>query len=279
MPNEVVVVHAHGDDETLQTGLPIVHWLAAGWNVRQVTMTRGGVTAASLKLDGLGGPCGHPGHLYVHDPVFEEYPADLTPEQIGDARMRETAAALAAATLITPNAGVAHVGKVFHYIHDLPTGWGGPTTGQPPTPEGIAAAQAIIETYVQRFPAAAIHTMSPTDDHPDHAACGHALRNLQADPAYSAQLDDSMYFVSRLYWATTLGAYPADVLAEGPQWFPTNSRKAEYDDVARKMRDAFFIFDPTDGLLAVGGHQVPNQFARCFPAVGSGQNIAAVWHN
>jgi len=271
------VIAAHGDDETLTFGLPIVHWLAAGWNVRVVTATKGGVTPASLKLDGSA-PCGHPAHLYTHDPVAEGYADQLTVEAIGEARMRETGAALAAATLITPNVGVAHVGKVFHYVHDLPTGFGGPSGGSP-TPEGIALAHDVVGQYVQQFPSAAIHAPSPTDDHPDHAALGLALRQWQADPAHSAQLADSMFFVSRLYWATTLGAYPPDVYAEGPQWFPTNSRKAEYDDAARKMRDAFFAFSPTDGRLAVGGHQVPSQFGRCFPAAGSGQNIAAVWHD
>jgi len=276
--NSVVLYAPHPDDETLSMGLPVVHWLAAGWDVHLVSVSRGGVSSASVKLDGSA-PCGMPSHLYTHHPAQEGYPVDLTADQIGEARLKETRTALGAATRIAPNSGVAQVGNVYHYEGNLPTNWGGPTVGQPPTAEGIAQAQAVIETYVNQYPDAAHHTMSPTDDHPDHAACGQALRNLKNSPTYSAQLADSMFFVSRLYWATTLGAYPADVAAENPQWFPTNSRKADYDAVARLMRDAFYAWSPAHGAYAVGGHQVPSQFARCFPEPGSGQSIAALWHD
>lgn len=277
MTNTVFTHWAHGDDETLTGGLPTVHWAAAGWDHHVVTYSHGDVSAASLKLDGLNGPCGHPSHLYTHSPAAEGY-AVPTPAEIGEARMRETANAIAAATLITPNAGVARVGRVFHHVHTLPTGFGGPSGGAP-TQAGIDAVAEIMQPYLDAYPDAAHHAQSYTDDHPDHAAIGYALKTFSLDPDYSADLADSMWFVSRLYWATTLGAYPADVYAQGPQWFPTNVRKPEYDAVVRKMRDAFYAYSPTDGLFAIGAHQVPSQFARAVPAAGSGQNIAAIWHS
>lgn len=244
--NDVFLIEPHADDFLLSMGLAAAHYLGAGYNVHLVTMTKGGSGGV---LDDLAGGVVCGSHGYRHDPVKEGYTAP-TEADFGDLRLAESRAALG-----TIAAAVSSAGTVEHFTGGLPDGFGG-TFGQPPTAAGIAAAKDVIKQYVDKYANGTtfFHTMSPTDNHPDHAACGIALRQLKQDPVYGPIVSGSRFFVSRLYWND------ADVLAEGATTFPaTASRKAEYDKAVRVAAKAYAAWQPPH-TLAVGYHQVINQF-------------------
>lgn len=244
--NDVYLIEPHADDFLLSKGIGAAHYLGAGYTVHVVTMSAGGSGGV---LDDLAGDVVCNSHGYRHDPAVEGYTAPQEAD-FRDLRLAESRAALGSlAAAITGSGGVEH--------HDggLATGFGGPA-GEPPTLEGIAAAKAVIKDLVDTHANGTtfFHTMSPTDNHPDHAACGAALRQLKQDPAYSAIVSGSRFFVSRLYWAD------ADVIAEGTTTFPaTASRKAEYDKAVRIAAKAYAAWQPPRAL-GVGYHQVINQF-------------------
>lgn len=258
----------HPDDETLSMGLAITHYLAAGLDVHMVSMTRGEAGGPIGSFNG-NNPCNWAQHPWTHNPVREGY-APITADILGAARLQEARSALGAMATVTPNPGVAATGNVFQHEGGLPDGFG--TT----SPTAVADAQAVIQTYTDAYPTAFHRTMSPTDDHPDHAACGQALRNLKnANPI----LGGAMFFVSRLYWAISQpdGQYPADVAAEGPQWFPTTARYAEFCTILRNRAvPCFSSWNPAEGSYAIGYHQVANQFAHNF---GPSASIANLWHD
>lgn len=260
---QVVFYSPHPDDETLSMGLAMVHYLAAGFDVHLVSMNRGGNGGPLGSFNG-GNVCNWGEHAYLHDPLREGYPV-LTATALGEARLKEARSALGAMSTITPNPGVAK-GQVFHHEGGLPDAFGS-------TPTAVADAQAVIAGYVAAYPAAFHHTMSPTDDHPDHAACGQALRNLKNS---NPNLSGARFFISRLYWGPT-PPRPADVQAENPSWFPTTSRKDEFYAVLRnRVAPMFAAWNPAAGSYAIGYHQVVNQFLNNF---GPSATIACLWHD
>jgi LmbE family N-acetylglucosaminyl deacetylase len=243
--NAVVLFEPHADDFLLSMGLAAAHYLGAGWKVHLVTMTAGGSGGV---LDDLAGDVVCGSHGYRHNPSKEGYTAP-TEADFSALRLRESRAALGTI------AAAVNGADVEHHTGGLPDGFGG-TWGSPPTAAGIAAAKDVIKYYVDTYANGTtfFHTMSPTDNHPDHASCGQALRELKNDPAYSYTLSGSRFFVSRLYWND------ADVIAEGTTTFPaTASRKAEYDKAVRVAAKAYAAWQPPEAL-AVGYHQVINQF-------------------
>lgn len=244
--SEVFLFEPHADDFMISMGIAAAHYLGAGWKVHLVTMSPSGSGGV---LDDLAGDVVCGSHGYRHNPAKEGYVAPLE-DDFHDLRFAESRAALG-----TLAAAITGSGDIEHFDGGLPTGFGGPAGG-PPTADGIAAAKAVIKEYVDANANGTtfFHTMSPTDNHPDHAACGQALRDLKNDPAYSYTLGGSRFFVSRLYWAD------ADVIAEGTTTFPvTASRKAEYDKACRIAAKAYAAWQPPH-TLAVGYHQVINQF-------------------
>jgi LmbE family N-acetylglucosaminyl deacetylase len=256
----------HPDDETLSAGLALTRWLAAGFDVHLVSMNRGGVAPASIKLDGSG-VCGYDG--YVHDPAREGYTVP-TNIDIAAARLAETRSALGAMATIPVDAGVP-AGGVFHHEGGLPDGFGG-TYGQPPTQAGIDAAKTVIAQFVADYPNSFHYTMSETDNHPDHAACGLALRQLKnVDPT----LVNARFFVSKLYWDYT--ANPDVAAQPGLAWFSAGPRKAEYDALLRgRVISCFKAWNPAAGSFGIGYHQVVNQFNNCF---STSVNISNLWHS
>jgi LmbE family N-acetylglucosaminyl deacetylase len=240
----VFLIEPHADDFLLSMGLAAAHYLGAGYRVHLLTMSPSGSGGV---LDDLAGDVVCGSHGYRHSPAKEGYVAPTEAEFHG-LRLAESRAALG-----TLAAAVANSGAVEHFDGGLPTGFGG-TPGYPPSAAGIAAAKDVIKHYVDTYAHGTtfFHTMSPTDNHPDHAACGVALRQLKQDPAYA--LGGSRFFVSRLYWND------ADVIAEGTTTFPaTPARKAEYDKAVRIAAKAYAAWQPPQ-TLAVGYHQVINQF-------------------
>jgi LmbE family N-acetylglucosaminyl deacetylase len=268
----------HPDDELLSMGLAIVHYLASGYEVHVVSMSRGGVTPASVKLDGVS-TCGY--HGYVHDPVDEHYTVPSV-EQISEARISEAHQSVGVMASISPT---STPGVVVHDEGNLADQYGGPTL--PPSPEGIAAAKAVMKGFIDANPNSSHFTMSESDQHPDHAALGIALRQLKNDPVYGPPLANAKFFVSRLYWASSQasGQYPPEVLAASGngatlQWYGSSStafqnRKAEYDALLRSAAKVYATWNPSVGLYAIGYHQVVNQFAKCF---GPSASIANLCH-
>jgi LmbE family N-acetylglucosaminyl deacetylase len=257
----------HPDDETLSAGLALLTFVASGYDVHLVSMTRGENGGPLGSFNGTNA-CNWADHPYTHSPDREGY-TSLTPTSLGAARLIEARNALGAMSTVPPSAGVT-LGNVYHHEGGLPDGFG--TT----SPTAVADAQAVISSMVSAVPNAFHYTMSETDDHPDHAACGAALRNLKnSDP----NLANARFFVSRLYWATSQpnGQYPADVAAQPDlAWFSAGTRKSEFDGLLRnRVIKAFSAWAPAAGSLAIGYHQVAGQFASNF---GSGVSIANLWH-
>lgn len=244
--SDVFLFEPHADDFLLSKGIAAAHYLGAGWKVHLVTMSAEGSGGV---LDDLAGDVVCGSHGYRHNPAMEGYTAPLEAD-FHDLRLAESRAALG-----TLSAAVAGSPGVEHFDGGLPSGYGGATSG-PPTAAGVAAAKEVIKHYVDTYANGTtfFHTMSPTDNHPDHAACGIALRELKNDPVYAPIVSGSRFFVSRLYWND------ADVIAEGTTTFPvTASRKAEYDKAVRIAAKAYAAWQPPH-TLSVGYHQVINQF-------------------
>jgi LmbE family N-acetylglucosaminyl deacetylase len=273
----------HPDDETLSAGLALTYYLAAGFDVHLVSMSQGDALGVANTINGLS-TCSIPEHPYAHDPEQEGY-APLTVDVTGDHRILEARGALGAMGSISPYPGVAATGRVHHHVEDLPTQWGcggcGSSTGLV-TPEGIAAAKAVMLPYVQNYPNSFHYTMSPADHHPDHAACGRALREIKAD--FPTLLGTPRFFVSRLYWAITPPQdgvhYAQDLLAEADgtlAWFAYSGTR--YAEFAAWLREKVVIpykaWSPAEGAYGLGYHQVTAQFVSNFGPLAS---VANLWH-
>jgi len=271
----------HPDDETLSMGLAMLYYIAAGFDVHLVSMNSGGALGVANTLNGVSACSTPTDHPYKHNPGREGY-APLTVEDVAAARILEARSALGAMAMIPPNPGVTP-GSVFHHVANLPDGYGSggaSSSTAPVTPGGIAAAKAKILPFVQDFPNSFHYTMSESDHHPDHAACGLALREIKAENP--TLLGTPRFFVSRLYWALSQpdGQYPADVLAAADgilAWFNySGSRKAEYDAWLRtQVAPAYRKWNPAAGSYGIGYHQVSSQFEKNF---GPNSSVANLWH-
>lgn len=273
----IVFFEPHPDDATLQAGLALTSYLAGGCEVHVVGMSRGAVTPASVKLDGSS-VCGYDG--YTHNPTSEMYTVPTT-DQIGAARVAEAKSAAGAMATIAPSPGVSQGTVTYHE--------GGPggflaeefgstgTTAIPGltcTAEGVAAAKTIIQWYIENYTNTFFFAMSPTDNHPDHAACGQALRDLKNDAIHGPSLVNSRFFVSKLYW--DYAANPDVASQSGLAWFNAGPRKADCDAVLRnRVIRCFSAWNPNGGSFGIGYHQVVNQFANCF---GPNIIIGNLWH-
>lgn len=265
----------HPDDEVLSMSLAILHHIASGYDVHVVSVSRGEITPGSIRIDGALN-CSYHGRF--HNVAREGIPTDITPEELGLARLAETRSALGVMALIPPSSGLTW-GSVNHHDAQLPTNYGKPTgttamTGLTCSREGVDLVKPVMQDLITQFPNSLHHTMSPTDNHPDHAACGQALRELkQVTPA----LANSRFFVSRLYWDYDLNP---DVLAQpGKEWYGTGSnsflsRKTEYDAHLRNhVIQMFACWNPAGRSYAIGYHQVVNQFNNNFGPTASIANL------
>jgi LmbE family N-acetylglucosaminyl deacetylase len=301
----------HPDDD-LYSMWPALHLLASGYEVHFVYLTRGEVTPASLKLDPdpshytpAGQPtCNWGDHAYRHSPDLEQFTLP-TSEELGLSRLNEGKSCIGAMATIPPTVAGAP-GHAFWHDENLGTAYGCDGCGSstaPPTEGGIAKADAVIRKYVDLYPNSFFYSMSPTDDHPDHAACGIALRRLKGNPVYHSDtktftytggdpvlgplLANAMFFVSKLYWGGPGGTppRPADVLAEKCAWYPNeypdNSKALPRIDeytahLKTKVAKAYTSWNPAQGSFAIGGgHSTPSQMANCIlsPSV-----VSALWH-
>ena len=291
----------HPDDETLSMGLAMLHYIANGFDVHLVSVTNGSALGVANTLNGgtdTGTPvtCTISDHPYIHNALREAYPlvspaVRLTVDDIGAARNKEARSALSMMAMVPPVTPGA-IASVTHHTENLPGDFAGSSSAStsPVTPEGIAAAKTIIKSYVDNYPNSFHYTMSETDDHHDHAACGFALRELKNDTTnhvpwdntltYHDALVNARFFVSRLYWAISQpdGQYPADVASmPGLAWF--NYYGAKYTDYCNWLRNqiipVYRAWNPAAGAYGIGYHQVASQFNNNF---GSSASIANLWH-
>jgi LmbE family N-acetylglucosaminyl deacetylase len=270
----------HPDDETLSMGLAATFYLNLGYDVHFVFMSPGGTTSARWKVaDGYS--CLE--HGYVHHPAQEGYPADLTMDDIGAIRLKEGRSAVGAMGTVTGS------GQVFVHqetaLPGIPDAYGG---SDYLNPTNVDVAQAIIKGYVDANDSSTFHhTMSDLDRHPDHACCGHALRNLKNDPVYSTKLSGSRFFISRLYWSPT--DYPDIAAKSGYAWVSStiknnnsalySARMAQYGTVLRnRVGPAYSAWNPAALSLAIGWHSVSGQFQDNGLVPGSTVAIDNKWH-
>lgn len=286
----------HPDDETLSMGLAMLHYIANGYDVHLVSVTVGDALGVANTLNGAanGTPvtCTNPtDHPYIHNPSREGIP-EFTAEMVGASRVLEARSALGAMAMV-PLVPGATAGTVTHHVEALHDGFGANGSGSstaPVTPEGIAAAKDVIKRYVDTYPNSFFYTMSETDDHHDHAACGFALRELKNDTVntvpyndnltYAQALTNARFFVSKLYWENNY-AKGADVKTmPGLAWF--NYYGTNYDRYCAWMRDqvikTYRAWNPAAGSYAIGYHSVVSQFNNCFPAPGGTVKQANLWH-
>jgi LmbE family N-acetylglucosaminyl deacetylase len=238
---DVYLIEPHADDFMISMCVAAAHYAGNAIKVNVVTMTSGGSGGVLDDLDGSA-VCGW--HGYHHNPAVEGYTAPAEAD-FANLRLAESHAALGSLVgYVASNVGCEH-------LH------GGLTDGFGSLPDGVSQAQAVIKQLVDTYANGTtfFHTMSPTaDDHPDHRACGQALRNLKNDPAYSSIVSGSRFFTTRLKWGS------AEATAEGLSTFPfAASRKAEFDRAIRIGAKAYAAWQPPQAL-GVGYHQVINQF-------------------
>lgn len=272
----------HPDDETLSMGLALIHFIASGYEVHLVSMTNGDAIGVTNTLNGSNGTgpvtCTIGDHPYVHSPAREGYP-ELTVADIGAARLKEARAALGAMAMLPS----ATPGTVVHHYAGLHDGFGGPAHGKATT-AAVAQVKTIMQGFIDDYPGSLHYTMSASDAHPDHAACGIALRELKNElPA----LANSKFFVSRLYWALSQpnGLYPQTVLDEADgtlAWYGASSSafQSRYSEYCAWLRTKaivpFRAWNPPAGAYGIGYHQVPSQFNNNF---GASVSMANLWHS
>lgn len=284
--NKLFVYAPHPDDEMLSMGLAILHYIASGYEVHLVSMNSGGALGVANTLNGTTHCSLGTEHPYTHDPDREGY-VDFTVPDVSAARILEARSSLGAMAMFPP-INPAAPGAVVHHAAGLPDGFGGPPDG-PVSAAGVAMAKDVIKSFIDANPNSTHFTMSdseatllPDKGHPDHGACGQALRELKLDPVYGPPLANAKFFVSRLYWAPPGGSYPPEVLAAAAgslQWFGSGSNsylahKAAYDSWLRgQVYPVWKAWNPAGGSFAVGYHQVPGQFINNFAAGVSMGNL------
>ena len=153
------------------------------------------------------------GHARHHAHVA--HPLDA--EGFQQARQRELAAAVAA----------LGVGPGDLLVHDLPDGG-----------VEVDAARRIIRSMAARYPGAQHRTMSYLDPHPDHRACGQALRD-----AYRAgEVSDCVFHLPVLVVSPDLG------------------EPVTFDAVAVERKRAalreYEVWNPSRHRYALGAHSV-----------------------
>lgn len=278
-PPAVYLYIPHPDDESLSMSTAALFYLFLGYDVHFVFMSPGTATQEHFKLsDGYNCPF----HGYVHNCAQEQYPADLTIDDIGAIRLKEGASAAGAMGTITG------AGRVFvHVAQGLEALYWGGTDWQ--NPDNVDVAKNIIKGFVDQADSSTFHhAISDRDRSADHACIGRAMRELTTDPAYAAKLSGTRFFISRLYWSAT--AYPDIAAKPGYSWVSTSMKagrtaaeytamKAEIDAILRnRVGPMYTAWNPAALALAIGGHSVYNQFQSNGLVPGSTVAIDNKWH-
>ncbi|SDQ10750.1 PIG-L family deacetylase [Quadrisphaera sp. DSM 44207] len=220
----------HADDETLSMGLDLCAELAGGRAAVVVLVTR---AASPSMLALLNGEAPDPVSDTRHDPVLESYlgplvDGRLTPDAVAEAREREFRSACGVYNAF----GGGRLSAVVHRPLEAVT---------------VEGVRQLVLDVAARHPGAAHRTMSWTDPHPDHAACGRALRELRAEGA----VDDVRWYVKR-------GAEDATV-AERLRLRPVDA-VAGAADAVRRAAECYRGWNPAAGAYGFGYRSVPASF-------------------
>ncbi|SHF14052.1 N-acetylglucosaminyl deacetylase, LmbE family [Seinonella peptonophila] len=232
MARPVVFYSPHADDETLNMGITIAEHVAAGRPTHVVLMTHGRVTGA---LAAINGTTASGYWKATHNPALENY-SPLTAEQLAEARMHEFHNAC----------GQLGVPASTRHVHDLDN----PSSGDTLTYD---EAKSVIQSYITQFPDADHYTLSDHDIHPDHAACGQALRDL-----YNAgAIQYNVRFVISM--ATRNDYESKGTTIPGGGWKDTPTDATITQRVINACR-CYAAWSPNTGAYAVGYHSVAGQF-------------------
>lgn len=277
----------HCDDEQLTMGFHMADMRKRGENILVVFMNLSGNTGARNKLNGVNATppwSGCPVHGYTHNPDVEFYDGApvLTVDEIRDSRLKESVSALGAIGTIQTLPGVP-LGEIRYMDGGLPDSFGN-------LPTAAEDAENVMRYVYSLYPNSFLYTTSEGDAHPDHRACGQALKSMRASADLGPALVNSRFFVSKLYWKeNNNNAYPAPILAaaaNGPgggstlAWYnSSNCLAGYYTELSNIMRNRvikpFYAWSPKDGVYGVGGHSVNDQWEDCF---GAGVNIQNLMH-
>lgn len=283
----------HCDDFELQMALHGADMRARGENILVVFMNLSGNTGARAKLNGVNSTPAFSGcsyHGYTHNPDLEFYAGApvLELEEIREARLREAVSALGGLATIPTLPGVTP-GEVRYESAGLPDSFGS-------MPDGVDQAEAIMRDVYTRYPNSFLYTMSKSDAHDDHRACGLSLERMRASADLGPALVNSRYFVSKLYWKENQanGDYPPAVYAASRigntntyslEWYNSAdvqknlSNVSRYDElcniIRKRMITPYAAWSPADGVYAIGRHSVNDQFENCF---GTGVLIQNLMH-
>jgi LmbE family N-acetylglucosaminyl deacetylase len=234
MARPVIFYAPHADDETLNMGITIAEHVAAGRDTHVVLLTHGRQTGA---INVINGDHVNGGYFWEikHDPAIEGY-EPITVDEMAEARVREFYNACG-------QLGVPVANRHVHYLDD-PASDGG---------ESITynEAKAIIQSYIDQYPDADHYTLSYHDIHPDHAACGQALRDLYNEGAITY----NVRFVISVATLNDLKAQGKPMI--GAKDLPTNA------DITKRVRNAcrcYAAWAPNVDSYAVGYHSVSQQF-------------------
>lgn len=142
----------HADDETISMGPSILHNLAAGKEVVVVLLSKG---RASKVINS------------VNKKLAKNNMEQLTPEEFGEARVREFRRAVAAMGVHPENV----------YVYDVEDG-----------DFTLEKVVPIIQEFADIYPDSLHNAMSYKDRHSDHASSGKALRELKDNGTVSNAL-------------------------------------------------------------------------------------------
>ena len=221
--NKTLIFYSpHQDDETLFAGVSIMNHLADGYDVHVVLVTDGKASGARNKLNGTS-YCNW--HKRYHKPSNENYGAGeyVSETEFRNARDSEITASLKKLGVKDAN---------FH-IPSTRYNDGGLTVSQ---------AKSVVRSYATQYPEARHMSMTYSDVHPDHAACGQALLELKDD----GTIEDVRWIVKLEEQSFTPGVYE-------------NIRTVDKPKLLKAIAE-YKTWNPSSNRYGVGYHSVPALF-------------------
>lgn len=230
LDNPAIFYTPHADDETLSMGLDIANHVEAGREVIIVLMTKG---ASKGMLDILNGVVHDNVAGYRHDPVREAYKHGvLTSLTAGQSRINEFIGAAGAYRLLTTGSQKVTV-DVQNYDDGALT---------------VDQAKTVMSRYDAMYPRASHKTMTYTDPHRDHKACGEALKSLRDEGA----LTDARWYVQNENRGVTAAA--------GVTFWTVSPQSNRSDEAVRHAARVYASWNPVVGSYGFGYRSVSASF-------------------
>jgi LmbE family N-acetylglucosaminyl deacetylase len=236
IPKWVIYLDPHPDDEVLTFGVPILNDLRAGKKVKIVLFSYGEHSFAREVINGkydkesihywqAGQKVYCPIHHKYHDPKKENY-KPMTVETFGKEREKELYRAAKALGIPEEDIEVYHLPNDGFKYRDV---------------------EAIVKTYVKKYPDAEFKTMSRTDAHPDHAMIGKVVDDYYDKHIIKKKTNYLSIFTDRMTRKHIQGY------------------KVYLNDKHDKSRilaaiNEYKFWNPQKGVFGLGYHGVPTQF-------------------